>query len=278
MKKVLAKVTAIVLTLALVAGIAPSFAAKNAAAKSSKVKIKISVSNADDFDPLEYGDSIKVKIKITATGGTKAKRKKVLAAVKKAGFKYSNYDKKVVSIDKKGNITGIAVGTTAIKIEAKYTKTSVKAITLGVEVFDPDLAEFKFFNGSYYFVVDDKSQFPITANLSKADVSDELGNTYGAEIDYSTVSDYTFASTDTSCVSVDQFGNLIITGYGEADISSIYKKDEDVGDITTINVMTSEEYAEAEIDYGNDDDEGGDDDEGEDEEGEDEEGYDEDEE
>ena len=130
--------------------------------------------------------------------------------------------------------------------------------------------KFNFFNGSYYFVVDDKSQFPITANLSKADVSDELGNTYGAEIDYSTVSDYTFASTDTSCVSVDQFGNLIITGYGEADISSIDKKDEDVGDITTINVMTSEEFAEAEIDDGSDD--GGEDDGGEDEEGEDEEG------
>ena len=233
MGKMLKKVTAVVLAVAMAAAFSPAVVSVSGATTAS-MKVSIKVTNKDDLVDLDIGDKEKIKYKVTVSGGEKNDRKKAKQ------LEFSSKDKKIATVDSNGKVKAKGDGKTKIELVSKM-KNKVLAKTSVVVEVSPDWdMVFKYSN--LYFVVPEGTAFPVEIKQGDKDAR-------GCAFDIKTkgfdakLSDFRFASDNPKIADVNgEQGKLILSGYGETDIECEYKKDVSTGDSFTCYVLTQAQF------------------------------------
>ena len=250
MRKVIAKVTAIVLTLAMAAGISPVVTQQSDAAKS-KLKVVIKIKNKDDFVEMDLGQEETVKYKVTVSGGTATERKKAKDVTIKVSGKTDD-DKDVLKLDgKKVKAKNLGKGKITIESKCKKGGKPIAKASVNVEVSEPEEElDMIFKYPTLYYVVED-GKFPVSIEQGKT--ADYKGKLFDIKtLGFKTkpaLTAFTYSYETGGVAQVDAAkSTLVLTGYGTTDIEASYDKDDSVGDVLTVCVMTPEQYKAAEED------------------------------
>ena len=235
MRKILKKMTAVVLAVAMAAAFSPAVV-KVSGAKTASLKVSIKVTNKDDLIDMEVGDNEKIKYKVTVSGGEKEERKKAKE------LEFSTKDKKIATVNSKGVVKAKASGKTKIELVSKLKKNGKALAKTSVVVEVSQDLDMVFKHSNLYFIVPEGTAFPVEIDQGGKDAR-------GCPFDIKTkgfngkLSDFKYASDNPKIADVNsEQGKLVLSGYGETDIECTYKKDDSVGDSFTCYVLTQAQY------------------------------------